>query len=483
MLLYCKLADSTGCFPVLEFTFETLDIMEDIKEIIERQTRFFGRSKTRDIEFRKRQLRKLKALLKANERKLYEAIYRDFRKSEFETYETELSILYGEINAAVKNLDRWSKPKRVRTNLANMPGSSFIIPEPYGKVLVIGAWNYPYLLSLSPVVAAVAAGNTVVLKPSEISAESSAVIASVINGNFPDDFLTVVEGGVAETQSLLAHRWDYIFFTGSPHVGKIVYQAAAKHLTPVTLELGGKSPAIVFDDAELKIAAKRIVWGKFLNAGQTCIAPDFLLVHKKISGEFLSLITNEIKILYGEKPSESEAFTAIINDRNFDRLNFLLQSSTVYYGGVTDAAKRYISPTVLYPVNFEEEVMKQEIFGPLLPVIEFDDFDHVLPKLKAMEKPLALYVFTSGVQNEEKVLRELSFGGGAVNDTIFHFANPYLPFGGVGNSGIGAYHHYEGFKTFSHMKGIVKKATWFDPFMKYPPYTALKKKLIRFFVE
>lgn len=454
-----------------------------LEQILKSQKKFFSLNKTKDIDFRKRQLRKLLSLLKQNEQKLYDAVYRDFRKSEFETYETELASLYGEIKTAVKKLDKWAAPKPVKTNLANMPGRSFIYPEPYGQVLVVGAWNYPYLLSLSPVVAAIAAGNTVVLKPSEIAPNSSAAMAEIINSSFAEAFFTVVEGGIPETQQLLSLRWDYIFFTGSPYVGKIVYQAAAKHLTPVTLELGGKSPAIVFDDANLKMAAKRIVWGKFLNAGQTCIAPDFLLVHAAAREKLLALMVDEIKSIYGEKPEESEAFTAIINRKNFDRLMVLMNSSTVYYGGDNYPGKLHISPTLLFPSSFEEDVMKQEIFGPLLPVLEFEDFDKIVSKLKNMEKPLALYVFTSSKKKQEKVLYELSFGGGAINDTIFHFANPNLPFGGVGNSGIGAYHHYEGFKTFSHMKSMVKKAVWFEPFIKYPPYNDLKKKLIRWFME
>ena len=458
-------------------------MMLPINEILQLQTDFFNLNKTKDIVFRKRQLKKLLSLLKANERKLYEAIYKDFRKSEFETYETELAVLYGEINTAIKKLNKWAQPKKVKTNLANFMGKSFIYPEPYGKVLVIGAWNYPFLLSLSPVVAAIAAGNTVVLKPSEIAANSSSIIADIINGNFPENFLAVVEGSIKETQEILAQKWDYIFFTGSPYVGKIVYQAAAKHLTPVTLELGGKSPVIVFKDADLKMAAKRIVWGKFINGGQTCIAPDFMLVQKSVREELMQYMTEEIKKNYGENTAESEAFTAIINKSNFDRIKYLMEASNMFYGGETIEEKYHISPTLLHPCGFDDEVMQQEIFGPLLPVIEFDDFNDVLPQLKSMDKPLALYVFTESSQNSDWVLFELSFGGGAINDTVFHFANPNLPFGGVGNSGIGAYHHYEGFKTFSHMKGIVKKVNWFEPFIKYPPYTPLKKKIIKLLLE
>ena len=454
-----------------------------INEILLLQTKFFGLNKTKDLAFRKRQLKKLLNLLKANEQKLYEAIHKDFRKSEFETYETELAVLYGEIKTTINNLNKWAQPKKVKTNLANLLGKSFIYPEPYGQVLVIGAWNYPFLLSLSPVFAAIAAGNTVVLKPSEISSNSAAIMAEIINGNFPENFIAVVEGGIEETQEILAAKWDYIFFTGSPYVGKIVYQAAAKHLTPVTLELGGKSPVIVFDDANLKMAAKRIVWGKFINGGQTCIAPDFMLVQKSAKEKLLQYMVEEIKHNYGDKPSESEAYTAIINRNNFDRIKHLMDVSKVFYGGETEEEKFHISPTLLHPCGFDDEVMQQEIFGPLLPIIEFEDFNDVLPQLKSMDKPLALYVFTESSQNADWVLFELSFGGGAINDTVFHFANPNLPFGGVGNSGIGAYHHYEGFKTFSHMKSMIKKVNWFEPFVKYPPYTSLKKKMIKFLLE
>jgi len=407
----------------------------------------------------------------------------DFRKSEFETYETELAVLYGEINTAIKKIKTWSKPKKVKTNLANFPGRSYIFLEPYGNTLVIGAWNYPFLLSLSPLVSAIAAGNTVILKPSEISINSSHVMANLLNETFAAEYIHVFEGGVEISTALLDERWNYIFFTGSPQVGKIVYQAAAKNITPVTLELGGKSPAIVFEDANLKMAAKRICWGKFLNAGQTCIAPDYLLVSTKIKDNFLELLISEIKNNYGENPSKSDAFTSIINNKNFERLRLLLNSGNIFYGGNIDKDDSFIAPTIICPTTFDDEIMQQEIFGPLLPIIEFESEEDFIPILKDREKPLALYVFTNLKTKYQKIIDELSFGGGVINDTVVHFANPMLPFGGVGNSGIGSYHGVDGFKTFSHKKSILKKGRWFDPFVKYPPYSDFKKKLLSWILE
>ncbi|MBN2894124.1 MAG: aldehyde dehydrogenase [Bacteroidales bacterium] len=454
-----------------------------IKSLIESQKDFFATNKTKDIKFRKEQLSKFKTALKKNEKKLFEAIYKDFRKSEFETYETELALLYGEINLALKKINNWARRKKVRTNLANFPAKSYIFPEPYGTTLVIGAWNYPYLLSMNPVISAIAAGNTVILKPSEISANSSAVMAEIINTTFDEKLFHVVEGGVETNKFLLEQNWDYIFFTGSPYVGKIVYQAAAKNMTPVTLELGGKSPTIVFADSDLKMAAKRIVWGKFLNGGQTCIAPDYLLIEEKIADTFLDLIKSQIEQIYGSDFENNEAFTSIISKNHFERLKYFIDNSNVYYGGDTKSEINLIEPTILYPVSLEEKVMQEEIFGPILPVLTFKNIKEAIEIVRKFDKPLALYLFTKNSSIKKQILNELSFGGGAINDTILHLSNHKLPFGGVGNSGLGSYHGYEGFKTFSHFKSILDKPTWFEPFIKYPPYSENKRKLVKFFME
>ncbi|MBN2663659.1 MAG: aldehyde dehydrogenase [Bacteroidales bacterium] len=457
--------------------------MKEILNTISAQKKFYKTNSTKVITYRKQQLLKLKSILKENEQKLSAAIYKDFRKSAFETYETELSIIYGEINLYLKKLNKWAKRKKVRTNLANFPAKSYIIPEPYGSTLVIGAWNYPYQLSILPAVSAIAAGNTVVIKPSELSANSSAAMAEIINTNFDKNFLHVIQGGIETNKFLLEQKWDYIFFTGSPYVGKIVYQSAAKNLTPVTLELGGKSPTIVFADANLKMAAKRIVWGKFLNAGQTCVAPDYLLVEENIIDQFLELLKQQIAEIYTGKFDNCEAFTSIINEAHFKRLSYFLENSNVFFGGKTHPEINMIEPTLLFPVRPEDKVMDEEIFGPILPILTYNSIAEVIEIVNKNSHPLALYLFTTNNQTKKQILSTLSFGGGAVNDTILHLTNHKLPFGGVGNSGMGNYHGLKGFQTFSHSKSVLDKPTWFEPFIKYSPYTNLKRKLIKWFVE
>lgn len=451
----------------------------DFKAIYKQQQSFFLTNQTKDVDFRLQQLRKLKQLLKTNEQKLFEAIYADFGKSTFETYLTELALLYHEIDLFEKKLKSWSKPKRVCTDIANLPGRSYIMPEPLGVTLVIGAWNYPYQLTLLPAVTALAAGNTVVIKPSELPSRTAQVMAELINSNFPADLLYVVEGGVKETTELLEYRFDKIFFTGSTQVGRIVYQAAAKHLTPVTLELGGKSPVFVLADCNLKISAKRLVWAKFINAGQTCVAPDYILVEKSIEKEFLLALKNEIEAQHQHSNDIAENYLRIINERNFDRLIKLIDKDKIYLGGFTDREKRYIAPTVLANVSFTDAVMQEEIFGPILPVIAFDNLGDAIQSVKAGEKPLSCYIYTESAKTAKKILHEISFGGGVVNDSIMHLSNTKLPFGGVGASGMGSYHGKTGFDNFSHFKSILHKPTWFEPALKYLPYTPFKLKLIK----
>lgn len=457
--------------------------MKDIAQLISAQRDFFNGNQTKSVDFRIAQLKKLKKLLKENEQKLYSAIDQDFAKSEFETYVTELSLIYYELNEAIRNLRQWSARKAVETNLANLPGSSFIIPEPLGVTLVIGAWNYPYQLSIAPAIAALAAGNTVILKPSELPANTSNVMAELINAHFPREYFHVLEGGVEETTELLNQRFDKIFFTGSTRVGQIVYEAAAKHLTPVTLELGGKSPTFVLDDANINITAKRIVWSKFLNAGQTCIAPDYILVDQKIESKFLEAVKAEIEQFHSKHNPKRENYLQIINDRNFERLSKLIDHDKVYCGGEFDQESRYISPTVMRNVNFDDALMKDEIFGPILPVIAFDNLDEAIRQVKQRPKPLSCYIYSKSKKNQNRILHEISFGGGAINESVMHIANPHLPFGGVGFSGFGSYHGKAGFDAFTHYKSILRKPFLFEPPLKYPPYTKWKKKVIQWLME
>jgi aldehyde dehydrogenase (NAD+) len=455
----------------------------DYTSLVKSQLDYFNTNITKDVNFRIANLKKFIAVLKANEALLDEAIYKDFRKSSFENYATELSLVYHEINLAIKNLKGWSEKKRVTTNMANLPGASYIIPEPLGVTLTIGAWNYPYQLSLAPVVAALAAGNTAIIKPSELSLNCSNAMAKIINENFKADYFHVVEGGVEETTALLKESFDKIFYTGSTIVGKIIMKAAAEHLTPVTLELGGKSPTFVFNNANLKITAKRLVWAKFLNGGQTCIAPDYILAEKGVKEKLIAEIKNQIQKIHGDDPQQSEAFVRIINPRHFKRILQLIDKNKVVIGGESDEADLYISPTVMVNVNFEDAVMQEEIFGPVLPIIEFDDLDWAIKMIKQRPKPLALYIFATGSKKIKKILHEVSFGGGAINDAVMHLANSNLPFGGVGSSGMGSYHGKAGFDDFSHFKSILDKSTLIEPPIKYPPYSGWKRKTLKKLVE
>ena len=446
-------------------------------DILEGQKTFFNSQKTKSLSFRRIHLEKLREVVLHNENLLYEAIDKDFGKSRFETYAVELSFILKDIDYYLKNLKSLTKPKRVSTNLANQLGSSKIYAEPLGNTLVIGAWNYPYQLSLSPLVAAMAAGNTCILKPSEIAENTMKAMAKIINENFPKDYLFVAEAGVEETTEILKLKFDKIFFTGSPKVGKIIYEAAAKHLTPVTLELGGKSPVVVTSSANFDVAAKRIVWGKFLNAGQTCVAPDYVLIDEKVKDSFLDSLKMYIKKFKYE--AGSEQYTQIINDQNFERLLKLIDQEKIFYGGNSDAAKRFIEPTIMQNVTWEDAVMQEEIFGPILPVLTFKNFNEALIQINKHEKPLSAYLFTGKSEEKKNFISKISFGGGCINDVAMHLSNEALPFGGVGNSGIGNYHGKFGFEAFSHQKGILDRATWGEPDLKYPPYSEKKLKWIK----
>jgi len=452
--------------------------IEFLESVLQKQRVFFKTGQTRDIDFRIKNLQKLEFILRQNESQLFTAIQSDFKKSVFDTQLTELSLVYKEIKLAIKSLKKWAKPRKVRTNLLNWPAQCYIDQEPYGTVLIIGAWNYPYQLTLVPIVSALAAGNTVILKPSELSSHSSQVVSQLINEHFPNELLYSVQGSVAFTQKLLTNKFDKIFFTGSTKVGQIVYQAAAAHLTPVTLELGGKSPCVVISDADLELSAKRIIWGKFLNAGQTCIAPDYLLVDQSIYDLFLVELKKQISLFYSDDARQTQDYPRIINLKNWQRLVDLIQKSNVYTGGRFEEADLYIEPTLLHQVKLTDPIMREEIFGPILPVISYESLDQVFDIVSNQDKPLAFYCFTSDIAAAYELMAQFSFGGGIVNDTLLHIANSNLPFGGVGASGLGHYHGEFGFKTFTYCKSILVKKTWFDPSFRYPPYDHIKKMIL-----
>ena len=452
-----------------------------MKETLEKQRAYFESGATLSHEFRIRQLKTFKKALYDSEQEFYDAIYSDFGKSEFDTFATELALLHADIKEAIRNLASWMAPQSVKTNLLNFPAKSEVLTEPLGVSLVIGAWNYPYLLSLGPVIAAMAAGCTVVLKPSELPVRSSAAMAKMVAAHFDPAYFTVVEGGVPETTALLDQRFDKIFFTGSPRVGKIVYQAAAKHLTPVTLELGGKSPAIITPSAAKGMAIKRMVWGKFLNAGQTCISPDYLLVHRSIAEQVVKQIVEEVEAQ--ELSLGNGNYTRIIDQRHYDRLMGMIAQEQVQCGGSGNADARIIQPTVLYPSNWDQAAMQEEIFGPILPVIPYDDFEATIARIKAGERPLSAYLFTKNKNESALFLKELRFGGGGINEAVMHITNPELPFGGTGASGVGNYHGKAGFDAFSHKKSVMSKPTWFELPLKYGPRRAWKLAWVRRFFK
>ena len=448
-----------------------------MEQLVELQRRYFNTNATKPVAFRLTQLKKLKGILESSEGLLEEGIQRDFGKSAFETFLTELYFVHDELNTALAGLREWTRIKPVATDALNSPARSFIIPEPLGVSLIIAPSNYPYQLSLNPVVAALAAGCTIILKPSELTSNCSRVLANLIRQQFDQEYFAVVEGGVPETTALLEQKFDMIFFTGTVPVGRIVYAAAAKQLTPVILELGGKSPAIVARDAKLDIAARRLTWAKFVNAGQTCIAPDYVCVHKSIEEPFLEAMAREIRA--ADFALENGNYVRMVSQKNAARVVALIDEKKVHLGGGYDIEERFIEPTILTNVRWDDPVMHQEIFGPVLPVLEYDSLSDVIARIKEQPKPLALYLFTQDERIKEQVLREVSFGGGCVNDAVMHIANPELPFGGVGESGIGTYHGLAGFRAFSHFKGILEKDLTPDPDVKYSPHTPAKLSVLR----
>ena len=423
-----------------------------------------------DVSYRKEALKKLLHHILVNEQTIIDALYHDFKKCPFEAIVTETNYVISDLKHTIRNINSWAKPKKVLPSILNFPSQDFIYSEPYGKVLIIAPWNYPFQLVLCPLIAAVAAGNQVVVKPSELTPNTSAVISQILNQTFDKNHVDVIEGGIDVATALLAQRWDYIFFTGSVEVGKIVAQSAAQYLTPVTLELGGKNPCIIDDSAELQFAAKRIVWGKFVNAGQTCIAPDYILIQATVKEKFIACLKDEIKTAYGSNPEISPDFPRIINKKNWFRLSEMLNESNIIFGGQTNDETRYIAPTIIDEPSENHLLMKGEIFGPLLPILAFENEDTIQKIISKYEKPLALYVFSKNSKFSRKIIQNYTFGGGCINDTMVHFANKRLPFGGVGHSGIGSYHGRFGFDTFTHKKSIVKKGNWIDIPIRYAPY-------------
>ena len=442
----------------------------------------FTTGATKPIEWRRATLERVRELVQEREAQLLDALAADFGKPRFEAWITELGFTVSDINHTLAHLGKWMRPDKVGTPLTFQPGSSYIVAEPVGVVCAIAPWNYPVQLLLLPMVAAIAAGNAVVAKPSELAPNTAAELVSLIEA-IGDPAITAVQGGVAETTELLAQRFDHIIYTGNSRVARIVMRAAAENLTPVTLELGGKSPAIVSRHANVDVAARRIAWGKFINAGQTCIAPDYVLVEQPVHDQLVAALGKYITEFYGEDPQASPDFTRIVNSPHFHRLEKLLDSGTVAHGGVVDADTRYISPTVLTGVKADDQVMGEEIFGPILPVIAVGSIDEAIAFVNERsqdgDKPLALYTFSESDHENDQVLAQATSGGACVNGTVLHISNPNLPFGGVGESGMGAYHGKFGFDAFSHHRGVHTRSTRLDPSMMYPPYTAKKQRLVR----
>ena len=450
---------------------------EEIRIILDNQRRFFETGKTLDIKYRLENLKKLKSLIISNEKEIKEALWKDFHKPEFEVIATETRFVLNELNYAIRKLRKWSAKRRVRTPLVHFFAHSHIVAQPYGQVLILSPWNFPFQLSILPAMSALAAGNCVVLKISQQVPHTSAVIERILD-HFPKDLIALITGDHSVSEYLLNYNFDYIFFTGSSKVGKYVMEKATINLTPVSLELGGKNPCVVAADARLDFAAKRIVWGKFINAGQTCICPDYLLIDEKIKDRFLELISKQIRSFYGESPVISKDFARVINPANVSRLASLIKDGQIVTGGETDPENCFIAPTVIKDVQPSDKIMQEEIFGPLLPVISFVNFSEVYNIINQHPKPLATYIFTRSKKLAKEFMDKTQSGSAAINDTVMQIASPYLPYGGVGPSGMGRYHGKKSFETFSNMRSVLVKSNLIDVFLRYPPYTKLKEKIV-----
>ncbi len=456
---------------------------QEIQSIIQTQRAFFDSGATLPVDSRIQALKKLQSHILRYEEEIGEALKQDLGKSSYESYMCETGLVLSEISYMLRHVRSYAREKRVRTPLAQFHSRSFKKPSPYGVVLIMSPWNYPFLLTLDPLVDAIAAGNTAVVKPSAYSPHTSDLMVKIIKESFPPEYVTVVTGGRAENTCLLNEHFDYIFFTGSQAVGREVMRCASAHLTPVTLELGGKSPCIVEKTANLKLAAKRIVFGKYLNCGQTCVAPDYIYCDASIKDQLIEEIKRQVRLQYTEQPLSNPAYGKIINEKHFQRILGLIDPKKVVLGGGSRPETLQIEPTVMDQVTFEDAVMQEEIFGPLMPILTYDSLDEAIRKINAMAHPLALYIFTSSKETARKVTARCQFGGGCVNDTIIHLATSEMGFGGFGESGMGSYHGKEGFDTFSHYKSIVDKKTWLDLPMRYQPYKEFNRKLLHIFLK
>lgn len=454
--------------------------MNSIKEIVQAQRDYFYTHKTKSYQFRKNALTNLKNAVKEHEEEIFAALKKDLGKCRFESYATEIGFVIEEINHAIKHLKEWIRVKRVSTPTVMQPASSQLYFDPYGVVLIIAPWNYPLQLTLSPLVGAIAGGNCCVIKPSEFSSETSKVIDKIISKTFRPEYITVIQGAVKETTELLAEKFDHILFTGSTAVGKIVMKAAAENLTPVTLELGGKSPCIVAEDADIEVTAKRIGWGKFLNAGQTCVAPDYILVHESVKERLVSELKKSFDEFYGGNAKKSTDYTKIINERHFERLEGLIDGGEIVYGGDKDKSERFLQITLIDKPDLDHPLMNQEIFGPILPIVTFKEIDEAIRFINERPKPLALYLFSQSDDTQHYVLSLTSSGGCCVNETVYQFGSPYLPVGGVGESGMGSYHGEDSFRNFTHQKSVFKRSFWPDIKLRYAPYKD-KEKFLRLF--
>ena len=453
--------------------------MNNIQDIFNKQKNYFYSDKTKDINFRINTLKKLKFIIKENEEEIMDALYNDLKKSNFESYVSEIGIIYDEINLHIKNLKTWAKKEKRKTPFVHFPAKSYIYKEPYGVSLIIGPFNYPFQLIMAPLIGAISAGNCVILKPSENCPKTALLLEKLINTNFKESYISVVDplGGKETVSYLLDLKFDYIFFTGSVRVGKIIMEKASKNLIPVTLELGGKSPCIVDNTANIDLTAKRIVWGKFLNAGQTCVAPDYILVHTKIKDKLLKSLKKEIINQFGNDIKSSPDFPRLVNKNSLNRIKEYLCDGEIYFGGSFDDEDLYIEPTILVNIKENSKVMEDEIFGPILPIIEYSNLNEAINFIRSKDKPLALYYFSEDKSSIEKILSKVSSGGATINDTIIHVASSHIPFGGVGPSGMGQYHGKSSFDTFSHRKSIVKRGTFFELPLRFAPYNNKLSKI------
>ena len=457
--------------------------MSRIEDVVKQQRAFFERKETFDVNYRIRYLKKLKETILEYQQDIYQALKEDLGKSVSESYMCEVGLTLSELSYQIKHIKKWNRPKRHRTDLANFHGKSYSVYEPYGVVLVMAPWNYPFMLTMEPVIGAVAAGNCVVAKPSAYSPATSAIIKKILEKVFEEEYVTVVEGGRAENTELLEQKFDYIFFTGGVTVGRLVMEKASRHLTPVSLELGGKSPCVIDKTANLKLAAKRLAFGKYLNLGQTCVAPDYLLIDQEIKDEFLKIFIDTVKKMYGDSPLDNKDYGKMINEKHYTRVMGFIDREKVVLGGQGREDELRIEPTILDHVAAEDAVMQEEIFGPILPVLTYAKLEEAVKFIEERPHPLALYIFSNDKKVQKYFTEKLAFGGGCINDTVLHLATSRIGFGGVGNSGMGAYHGIQSFRTFTHEKSILKKYNWIDMPMRYQPYSTFYDKVVRMFLR